>query len=250
MIIPVILAGLGGLIYGSFLNVLLWRWPEGKGIGGRSHCCSCNHALAWYDLVPVISYLLLRGRCRYCRQSIHVRYPLIELSVAMVLGVFFFVRVPVLSLETIITVIGLLVLISLFFFDLFYFILPDIIVLPAIIIYALYDITQTGHVLSYLLTALLVSGFFAILYIASRSKGLGFGDVKLVFLMGLILGYPLGLVATILGIWLATIVSIGLLLSKKMTRKSHIPLGSFLAIATIYSIIFFHETFPFISFFR
>ena len=246
----IILASIGGLIYGSFLNVLLWRLPEGKGINGRSHCRTCHHQLAWFDLIPIVSFLILRGQCRYCQAGIHIRYPLVELATAVVLGMFFAARVPTLNLETVITIFGLLILISLFFFDFFYLILPDVLIFPAIGIYALYDLTQLVHPLSYFLTALLSAGFFAILYAVSRGKSLGFGDVKLALLLGLIFGYPLGFVTIVLGIWMAALVAIGFLLTGKMKRTDAIPLGSFLTIASIISLIFYYETFPFISFFR
>lgn len=245
-----VFAAIGGLIYGSFLNVLLWRLPEQKGIGGRSHCRSCHHQLAWYDLVPILSFIILRGKCRYCRERIHIRYPFVELAVAIVMGTFFAVRTPSLNLETIIAVFGLLILVSLFFFDLFYLILPDVLVFPAIGLYALYDFTQLAHPLPYLLTALLAAGFFAILYAVSGGKKLGFGDVKLALLLGLMFGYPLGFVTIVLGIWLAALVSMGLLLTGRATRADALPLGSFLTIVAIVSIIFYHETFPFISLFR
>ncbi|MDP2696003.1 MAG: prepilin peptidase, partial [bacterium] len=142
MIPLIILSVLGGLIYGSFLNVLLWRLPEGNGIGGRSHCRACHHQLTWYDLIPVLSFIILRGRCRYCHASIHIRYPVVETSTAIVLVLFFALRQPPLGLESIITVFALLVLVSLLFFDLFYLILPDVILLPTIVVFAVYDVTK------------------------------------------------------------------------------------------------------------
>lgn len=246
----IILAIIGGLIYGSFLNVLLWRLPEEKGLGGRSHCRTCHHQLAWSDLIPILSFIILRGQCRYCHERIHFRYPIVELTIAIVLGVFFTVRTPLLNFETIIAIFGLLILASLFFFDLFYLILPDILIFPAIGIFALYDLARLAHPLPYFLTALLSAIFFAILYAVSGGEKLGFGDIKLAFLLGLVFGYPLGFVTIVLGIWLATLVSVGLLLMGRATRTTAIPLGSFLASAAIVSIIFYYETFPFITFFR
>ncbi len=250
MIITVVLASIGGLIYGSFLNVLLWRLPKQKGIDGRSHCRSCYHTLVWYDLIPLVSFLVLKGKCRYCHENIHIRYPLVELATAVVLSMFFVIRVPTFSIETIIEIFGLFILISLFFFDLFYFILPDVLIFPAIGIYAIYDLLVLVNPFSYILTALLVASFFAILYTVSGGEKLGFGDVKLVLLLGLMFGYPLGLVTIVLGVWFAALVSIGLLAIGKVTRADAIPLGSFLTLVSIVSIIFYHETFPFISLFQ
>lgn len=250
MIPTVILAIIGGLIYGSFLNVLLWRLPERKGIGGRSHCRSCHHILAWYDLVPVLSFIILKGRCRYCHAPIHIRYPIVEISTAAVLALFFVLRQPLLNFESALTVFALLILASLLFFDLFYLILPDMLILPAIVIYAIYDITKTVNPLSYFLTALLSAAIFAILYTVSRGKKMGFGDVKLAFLIGLILGYPFGFLAIVGGVWLAAIGAIILLVLKKAGLQDAIPLGSALAFSTILSIIFYYEILPLAIFFR
>ncbi len=230
--------------------MLLWRLPQYKELGGRSQCRSCHHSLAWYDLVPILSFITLRGRCRYCSERISKRYPLVELTTGIVLGIFFFTWQPAFNLESVITIIGLLVLISLFFFDLFYFILPDIFIFPAIAVYTIYDLTKTPNPTSYFLTALLSATFFAILYTVSAGKKLGFGDVKLALLLGLMFGYPIGFMVIVLGIWLAAVVSVGLLVTKKVSRTDHIPLGSFLTLTAIISLIFYHGTLPFFSLFR
>lgn len=244
-----ILAAIGGLIYGSFLNVLLYRIPEGRGINGRSACRSCGRTLAWYDLVPVLSFIILRGRCRFCKASIHIRYPLIELSTAIVLGAYVMAN-PVMGLDFILAIGTLLVLTSLLFFDLLYFILPDVLIFPMILAYALYDLLKTPDPLPFFLTGLLAAAFFAILYLTSRGKKLGFGDVKLAFLLGLIFGYPLGFMAIVLGIWLATLAALILILTRRASRKDPMPLGAFLCLAAIGTIIFNHEIIPLISLFR
>jgi prepilin signal peptidase PulO-like enzyme (type II secretory pathway) len=238
----VILGCIGGLIYGSFLNVLLWRLPEGKGIGGRSMCRSCGRTLVWHDLIPVISYVILSGTCRSCKAPIHARYPAVELTVAVVLGLFFAIRTPNLEISAVMSVVALLVLTTLFFFDFFYFILPDVFIFPAIAIYGAYDVFILKNPMLFFVAAFLGAGFFGILYAVSRGKKLGFGDVKLAFLLGLIFGYPLGLLTIILGVWLATGVAVLLLISKKAKLHDPIPLGSFLVLAAILCIIFYHET--------
>jgi len=250
MPISFIFAFIFGTIYGSFLNVLLWHLPEGKGIGGRSHCRSCHHQLAWYDLIPLVSFIILHGKCRYCHQRIHIRYPIVEMSTAIVLALFFAIRQPSVNLEIIMAILALLVLVSLLFFDLLYLILPDALLLPTIVIFAIYDIVKTSSPFSYFLTALLSAVFFAILYLVSRGKNLGFGDVKLAFLIGLILGYPFGFLAIVGGVWLAAIVAIVLLALKRVGLKDAIPLGSFLTFSTIICIIFYHEILPLTTFFR
>ncbi|MEK7217583.1 MAG: prepilin peptidase [Patescibacteria group bacterium] len=239
-----------GTIYGSFLNVLLWRLPEGQRIDGRSYCRSCRRQLVWFDLIPILSFIILGGRCRYCHNRIHVRYPIVEMSTGIILALFFAFRQPLLNLETVMIVFALLILASLLFFDLFYLILPDVLALPAIAVFAIYDLAKTANPLSYFLTALLSAGFFVILYAVSRGKSLGFGDVKLAFLVGLILGWPFGFFAIIGGIWLAAIVAVFLLILRQAKLKDKIPLGSFLALSTILCIIFYHELLPLTTFFR
>src|SRR5258708_3775464 len=128
----IVMFSLFGLIFGSFLNVLLWRLPEGQGIGGRSRCRSCGHILAWYDLVPVLSFIFLKARCRHCQGPIHIRYPLIELAAALSLGAYIAVVQPALTLQTVFMAAGILILVSLLFFDHFHMILPAALPLPAI----------------------------------------------------------------------------------------------------------------------
>lgn len=250
MISSALLYFVGGLIYGSFLNMLLWRLPRNEGVGGRSRCRHCNHDLAWYDLIPVISFILLAGKCRYCAKKISLRYPLVELATGAVLSLFFIVRNPAPSLDTALTIYGLLTLVSLFFFDIFYFILPDVVIFPAIIIYGIYDTSRPEKLLSFLLTALLVGAFFAILHRISRGKKLGFGDVKFAILIGLMFGYPIGILSIILGIWIATLVALILLTLRKVGMQDAIPLGSFLAISSILFIIFQNEALSISTLFR
>ncbi len=238
--ISVAFAILGGLIYGSFLNVLLWRLPQGQGINGRSHCRTCDHTLAWYDLVPVLSFLWLRAQCRYCQSKIHPRYPIVEFVTGAVLGMYFFTQRPLFDLDSVLIVAGILILTSLFFFDLFYLILPDAITIPGIIIFAL-ALTRSSEPVSHLLAGLLMALFFAILYWISRGKQLGFGDVKLALLIGLMLGYPLGFIAVVSGIWAGALVGLGLMITRRLTRKDPLPLGAFLSAAALVSIIFSHE---------
>ena len=249
MLPVIILAIIGGLIYGSFLNALLWRLPEGKGMGGRSMCRSCGHILAWYDLFPVFSFIALGGKCRYCSKPIHIRYPIIEASVGLMMGVFFATQTMDLGLARVMGIIGLLILVTLFFFDLLYFILPDAVVFPGIIIFGVYDLLVLQNPLQFLAAAFLGAAFFGILYAVSKGSQLGFGDVKLAFLIGLMFGWPVGILAIILGIWYATAYAAILLIMRKARLHDPIPLGAFLALSGILSIIFSYERLlPFILF--
>ena len=234
----IFLAFVGGLIFGSFLNVLLWRLPEGESI------------LAWYELVPIVSFIFLKGRCRACGGKIHLRYPLVELSSGIVLALFWWTNSGLSVQDSIVSVFAILILLSLFFFDLFYFILPDVITIPGIVIFLGYHFIQTDSFWAYALTALLLALFFAILYGVSGSQKMGFGDIKLAALLGSIFGYPMGVINTVAGIWLAALTAIFLLAIRKATLKDPVPLGSFLTLAGLLSIIFANEFAPLTLFFR
>ncbi|MBX4189992.1 prepilin peptidase [Candidatus Parcubacteria bacterium] len=225
-----------GLCLGSFFNVLLARLPRGKSIMGRSQCIQCLRTLSWFELFPVFSFILLRGKCRTCKTSIANRYPAVELITAMVVfllvwqrGVDFVLFQPWLSILVILYVL-------LAFFDSLYMILPDVIIFPAIGIAVIYVI-RSPMSLNLILSSLLFTAFFAILYLVSRGKWLGFGDVKLVALIGLTLGYPLGFAAVLMAIWIGAIIGIGFLLIDKKNLKKELPLGTFLCLTTIITII-------------
>ena len=191
---------------------------------------------------------MLSGRCRHCTARIHVRYPLIELSTGLVLAAFVW-HVPIGPLPgAIVPIFGLLILTTLFFFDLFYFLLPNVVVFPAIIIYGIYDAAM-GSWFAFL-SALLIGGFFAILYGISKGTWVGFGDVKLALLIGLMFGWPLGFLVAVAGIWLGGAVAVLLLAVGLVSRKQALPLGSFLTLAAIVSIIFQHEIIPLVAYFR
>lgn len=244
-----IIAFLYGAIFGSFLNMLLWRLPREEGIGGHSRCPDCGHTLTWLDLVPILSFIFLKGRCRYCRKKINKRYLVVEVASGLVLAFYFYLWRPAFGIEAVLTIFALLILLGLFFFDLYYLALPDIFIYLGILVYGVFDFFRPDFS-TYLLTALLCASFFAILYTASRGKQLGFGDIKLAFLIGLILGYPMAPAAIVSGIWFGTIIAIILLLSGKKGRRDPIPLGSFLTLATIVFLLYYHEIIPHLVLFR
>jgi leader peptidase (prepilin peptidase)/N-methyltransferase len=232
-----------GLCLGSFLNVLISRWGNEEGaLFGRSRCPRCRTQLAWYDLVPVLSFLILRGECRKCHKKISWQYPLVELAMASVLFLFVYQYGINLSLHEVFLGLLMLGFASLLFFDLVHFILPDGIIGPMIIgVGGHMAIWNAEQILSTAFTGLLACALFAILYIVSRGEWIGFGDVKLAFLIGLAFGYPFGVLIIIISIWAAAIVGASLILLRKATAKSAIPFGAFLAGVSIFYIIFFNE---------
>lgn len=228
-----------GTIFGSFLNMLLWRLPRSESIGGRSRCPVCGRALSWFDLVPILSFFILRGRCRRCHSRIPTRYPVVELTSGAVLAAIAQVGPPP-GMPLVLAFLAALVLVGVLFFDLYHFLIPDAFILPAVVTFGTYVTLWRNW--QTLLSGFGLAAFFAILYLASKGRRLGFGDVKLSFLIGLMFGWPIGLLVTVGGIWLGAAWGLLLLVLGRATGRTPLPFGSFLSAASIYALIF-HETF-------
>ena len=268
--IPIfILIFLTGLIVGSFLNCVIYRLyseesflksrPRRKTFSflrGRSFCPNCKHILTWQDLIPVLSFLILKGKCRYCRKPISLQYPLVELATAIL----FFLIWQTAAFElrgflfySLITSF----LIIIFVFDLKHYLIPDKVIYPAIAItflYRMFGILDFGHwdlfgnwkleignlqpLLNPLISAILASTFFLLIVSISRGKWMGFGDFKLAFLIGLFLGWPNILVALFLAFFIGAIIGVGLIIFGKKTLKSEIPFGPFLVTGTFLAMLF------------
>lgn len=230
-----------GLLVGSFLNVVIYRLHSGESIiKKRSHCLMCSHVLVWYELVPVVSFLIQKGKCRACKASISWQYLLVELATGLL-----FVLMPTGDRIT----LGYLLFVSSFFIIIFvydarHYIIPDKIIYPAIatvFLYRIFEIFRFGSLqvlLSPLFSAVLACAFFAGIFFVSRGRWLGFGDVKLAFLMGLFLGWPKILVALFAGFILGGIIGIGLIATHKKTMKSQVPFGPFLVAGTFIAMFF------------
>ena len=232
-----------GLCIGSFLNVVIFRLDKKGGLlTGRSECPKCLKQLKWYDLFPVLSYIFLRGKCRSCKNMISPVYPLTELITAFCFSLFYVVYKPVFETGDFFYLLIIVSFVALIFFDYLYFLIPDKIILPLIVIAVLFNyFFRRPEFMALLLSALILGGIFAILYIVSGGKWVGFGDAKLLFLIGLVLGYPLGFLSLLLSVWMAALVGIGLMALGRATRKTALPFGSFLAGVSILIIIFQNE---------
>lgn len=242
-----------GLSVGSFLNVVIFRLDKKGGIlFGRSECHSCGHIIRWYDMIPVAGFLFLKRRCRHCRQKISLIYPVVETLTAISFLAYVYFRNTFLGVGSralagnsvdIHTIYGLVLiagLIIIMFSDLLEFIIPDKIVLPLIILVFFFNLSA-ADISVRLITGLILGAIFAIMYLGSRGRWIGLGDAKLVFLIGLVLGYPLGVLAVLLSVWTAALVGIALVMAKKATLKTALPLGTFLATSSIILIIFQNE---------
>lgn len=236
-----------GLCVGSFLNVLIDRIPRNESILGTSYCENCKKRLSWHDLIPLFSFALLGGKCRYCRKKISLYYPLVELITgALFVSVFFSIyQLPITNYQLLSIIYHLFIvssLIAIFFTDLKYGIIPDKIVYTAILVSFIYLILNPSSLISALLAAFGAMLFFLFIIALTRGKGMGFGDVKLAFLMGLFLGFPKIVIALYLAFLTGAVAGVILILwGKKKLRGSTIPFGPFLVLATL--ITFFWGSF-------
>lgn len=256
-----------GLCAGSFVNALVWRLHEQETqIGrkkpvkqylkrlsiskGRSMCPHCHHELAAKDLVPVLSWLSLAGRCRYCRKPISLQYPLVELATAVLfVSSYIWWPEPVSGIQTLLLVIWLVLvtgLLALLVYDARWLLLPNRIMYPLGLLAGLYALlviaTAASPVIAFLNTILAVAvggGIFYLLFQVSRGKWIGGGDVKLGWLLGLAVGTP---AKAFLLIFLASVagslLALPLLAAGKLQRSSTIPFGPFLIAAAIVTVLF------------
>jgi prepilin signal peptidase PulO-like enzyme (type II secretory pathway) len=238
-----------GLLIGSFLNVLADRLSTGESpFKGRSYCNNCKRTLAWIDLIPVFSFVFLKGKCRYCKASLSVYYPLVEVTTgALFIAVLFFLGVESTTFITVITIISaiyLLLIVSalvvIFFADLKYGIIPDGVIVFLFVIALPYLLfVHNSLFINHLFSGIGALIFFLFLFLITRGKGMGFGDVKFSFVMGLILGFP-GIVVSLYIAFLtgAAIGSILLLWKRQKVFGVKIPFGPFLVFGFIITLFF------------
>lgn len=244
----VVAGGILGALIGSFLNVVVWRVPRGESLNHpASHCPKCDHPIRWFDNVPVLSWLVLRGRCRDCGAPIAVRYPLVELGTALFFaGVTWwalatgYLGMPVDTRSTIGFVLALVaylylaaVSVALALIDLDTHRLPNVIVLPSYIVGAVLLTASSlvsGNYSVLIVAAIAGVGLFVVYYLMALlyPGGMGFGDVKLAGVLGLFLGW-LGWGELAVGAFgafvLGGVFGILLLLVRRAGRRSRIPFG-------------------------
>jgi len=226
-----------GLFIGSFLNCTVYRLENSKSfLKGRSFCPNCKQTLSWLDLVPIFSFLFLKGKCRYCQKRISIQYPLVELLTGLL-----FLLIWLLASDIVFWFIISCFLIIIFIYDLKHFIIPDRVLFPAIIIALGYIFVFKYDLLAeHILSAIGASAFFLFIVLVSRGRGMGVGDVKLAILMGLLLGFPDIIVSLFFAFLIGAIIGVGLILLKKKTLKSEVPFGPFLILG-IYIALFFGD---------
>jgi leader peptidase (prepilin peptidase)/N-methyltransferase len=225
-----------GLLLGSFMNVCIYRLPRGLSpVRPRSGCPSCGHLLAWYDNVPIVSYLVLRGRCRACGESISLMYPIVEFITGAVFLAGYLWYGP--SLLLIARLAFAWAMIALFAIDLQHKILPNVITIPGTIVgFLVSDVAGPGWVASLIGIVVGAGSLFAIAEIYYRvrhEEGLGMGDVKMLGMIGAFLGWKLALVTLVLASLTGSIVGVGVLVAKQESLKYALPFGTFLAVGAL-----------------
>jgi len=243
-----------GLVVGSFLNCIIYRLEVGRSfLTGRSYCPQCRHQLTWCDLIPILSFFILKGKCRYCHQKISWQYPLVEIATGLLfVSILNYLSVARVGNEGfafsdlqnfLFYSIIFCFLIVIFVYDLKYYIIPDGVIYPAIGITFFYNIYQLSInnqrlAINNFSSAILAAIFFLAIVLVSHGRWMGIGDIKLAFLMGLILGFPNILVALFLAFFLGAIIGLGLIFSGRKTLKSEIPFGPFLIAGTFIGLFY------------
>ena len=247
-----LLVFLFGAIFGSFLNVVILRLPKRQTLGGRSHCTTCGHVLSPWELLPLVSFLWLGGRCHSCKARISPRYFIIESVTGLLFLAGWLVIAPKDPLSALLFFKWLCmaaVCLVIFVIDLEHYIILDKIVFPALALVLLLSLIATllGHQSVLSLSSPFVSAIFGaaagslpffILWYFSKGEWMGFGDVKLMLLLGAAVGLPLVVIALLLAIWSGGLVSGGLLLFSNKTMQSKVPFGTFLTGGALVTLLF------------
>lgn len=233
-----------GLVIGSFLNVVILRIKKKKSfVAGRSACLHCKHVLGFWDLIPLFSFLFLRGRCHYCHKKLSWQYFLMEFGTGIVFVLIFFSTnnprvVPTDYLITLFYLILSCFLIIIFVYDYKYYLILDKITVPAIILAFFGNLYFGISWQSLLIGAAAAGGFFFLQFVVSKGKWIGGGDIRLGVLMGFILGWERTLLALFIAYFIGAIFGIILMIVKRKKIDDQLPFGTFLSIATFICLIY------------
>lgn len=275
----IVLAGFLGAVMGSFAGAQVWRLrarqlvqdkadgqeydkAELRRLQGlitrktsedRSQCLNCHHALAWYDLIPLASWLATKGQCRYCRVPIGRFEPLIELGTAALFMLFALYWTATYGTDLgSLAVLGLwlgalTMFVILFVYDLKWFLLPDVIMFPLIGLSAgitvltswlLQDVDPLGTVISVVISVTILAGLYFALWVVSKGLWVGFGDVKLGIVLGVLLvDWKLALLTLFLANLIGTLVVLPGLLTGRLSRTTQVPFGPFLIVGFFISLM-------------
>jgi leader peptidase (prepilin peptidase)/N-methyltransferase len=231
-----------GLCVGSFLNVCIYRLPAAKSIVfPGSRCPVCETPIRFYDNVPVLSYLLLRGRCRQCRSSISIRYPAVELMTGL-FSLALFVKFG-LSAQSVVYFAFIAVLLVITFIDIDHRIIPNVLSLPGILVFFCAALAVPSMTWLDSLMGVVVGGGSLMLvaatyYLLTRKEGMGVGDIKLLAMIGAMIGWKGVLFTIFVSSAVGTLVGLAVMIATRQNLKLAVPFGPFLAIGAVTYIFF------------
>ena len=240
-VISLVAIGVLGLALGSFFNVCIHRLPrQGSIVRPASSCPHCGYVLRWFDNVPVLSYVLLRGRCRKCKAGISIRYPIVEVLTAAIFVAHYQVFGPDIILVP--RLVFASAMIVLFAIDLEHHLLPNVITLPGIVVGLLFATMLPPGLVDALIGVVAGGGVLWLVgeayYRYSGQEGMGGGDVKMLALIGAFLGWQLMVLTLVLSSVLGSVVGLLVIASKRGGMKYALPYGTFLSIAALVSSLF------------
>lgn len=221
-----------GIVIGSFLNVVILRVPIRESITlKRSHCMTCGHTLAWYELIPLFSYLFLGGKCRHCKAHISIQYPIVEAANGAIYVIFFLAKG--ITLETFLYCLCASALLALSVIDWRTQEIPIGINIFILLLGLVRLFTDLGNWGQYVIGLFAVSGFLLLLNFITKGRGIGHGDIKLMAATGLLLGWKLNIIAFIMGCIIGSVVHLIRMAIKKVGRKlafgPYLSMGLFIA---------------------
>lgn len=248
-----------GLIIGSFLNVVICRYNTQRTFGGRSACMACQNKLCWYELIPLISFFALKGRCRNCKTKISIQYPLVELAMAVIFSLLFLKFQDLFQINALVfaftfayyaAMFSLLMVIAVY--DLRHKIIPDTLALifGFLAFIGMFFFSNFGFYPHFpsvweFLAGVFVALPFALVWLVSRGKWMGLGDAKLAIGLGWLLGLSRVLSGAVVAFWSGAIIGLILLaFSKKHGMKSEIPFAPFLVLGALVAFLFELHLFP------
>lgn len=235
-----------GTFIGSFLNVVILRHNTGRTVGGRSSCATCGKTLRWFELIPLISFIVQRGRCRTCGARMSIQYPLVEAGTGILFLAVVLQNWPIAEMAVALLAVSLLVVI--FVYDLRHMIIPDLFVwmLVGVGFVSLFISSVGGFELpslSEMLAGPLLAAPFALIWLLSSGAWMGLGDAKLTLGLGMFLGVRAGLAMLLYAFWIGALASLALVLVQRLrlssgenhlTMKSEVPFGPFLILAFLF----------------
>lgn len=219
-----------GIVVGSFLNVCIYRIPNKEDmISKRSHCMACGNVLEWYELIPIVSFLLQRGKCRNCHEKLSVQYPMVELGNGLLWGMLYLIYGFNLNCVLYMLCVSALIVISCI--DIKTYEIPIGLNVFIFVLGVIGTVGNLAHWEEYVIGFFAVSGFFMILYIATKGRAMGGGDIKLMAAAGLLLGWKKILLAMVIGCVVGAVFHS--LLMKIRQKDRQLAFGPYLSIGII-----------------